>query len=92
MSSSFSTILSSIVQLAYRPVNSVNGEIRLVELAPGQHDEPFCFSIHAKQLHETVESEALSYVWGKEACRRRVLVNGVPLPITENLDRALRRL
>ncbi|KAH4001818.1 hypothetical protein HBH92_217120 [Parastagonospora nodorum] len=92
MSSTFSTILPSIVQLAYRPVNSVNGEIRLVELALGQNDEPFCFSIHTKQLHETVEYEALSYVWGKDACRRRVLVNGVPLPITENLDRALRRL
>jgi hypothetical protein len=92
MTSKSNIALPSTTQLAYRPVDSLNGEIRLVELAPGQNDGPFIFSVHTKHLHETLKYEALSYAWGKNKSRRRVLADGVPLPITENLDRALRRL
>jgi hypothetical protein len=92
MTSESNIALPSITQLAYHPVDSLNGEIRLVELAPGQNDEPFIFSVHTKHLHETLEYEALWYAWGENKSRRRVLADGVPLPITENLDRALRRL
>lgn len=85
-------VLPRISHLAYCPVDSENGEIRLVELAPSQDEDPFHFTIYTKRPDEKIEYEALSYAWGAEKCVRRVLVDGVPLPITENLDRALRRL
>jgi hypothetical protein len=93
-----SVVLPSISNLAYRPIDSENGEIRLVELALGQDEDPFRFTVHTQHLSQTsendtaIEYEALSYAWGTEKCSRKVLVNGVSLPITANLDRAHRRL
>jgi hypothetical protein len=52
MATSSTVELPSISHLAYRPVDSSNGEISLVKLAPGEKDEPFRFTVHTKRLDE----------------------------------------
>jgi hypothetical protein len=78
----------------YTPIDSENGEIRLLELAPGKFDDTIVMrlvpcNIEADDPHVY---EALSYVWGTETTSRRAVLDGVPISITANLDSALRHL
>jgi hypothetical protein len=55
-------------------------------------EESKSHSVEESHYGEAIEYEVLLYAWGKEECSRKVLFDEVPLPITSNLDRALRRL
>jgi hypothetical protein len=78
----------------YGPIDSENGEIRLLELAPGKFDDTIVMrlipcNIVADNPHAY---EALSYCWGTEITSRVAVLDGIPISITANLDSALRHL
>jgi len=84
--------LPSLSELAYHPIDSEDGEIRLAELLPGCYDEPIRISLRTKRIDDPIGYEALSYVWGTAISPKRALVNGCPMRVTVNLDMGLRRL
>ena len=78
----------------YTPIDSEKDEIRLLELAPGQYGDQLVIKLVKSNLLHSAEQayEALSYVWGIKTASQKVLLDGVPVVITENLDCALRHL
>lgn len=67
---------------------------RLVRLHPGHGDVQIHCSLFTVNVEEAPPYETLSYVWGAPNDNQQpyVLCNGYPVPITPNLDRALRWL
>ncbi|KAH7391079.1 heterokaryon incompatibility protein-domain-containing protein [Phaeosphaeria sp. MPI-PUGE-AT-0046c] len=75
------------------PIDSENGEIRLLELAPGVFEDEIEINlVHSNLSNSSRSYEALSYVWGTELAPSNALLNGNPTTITSNLDSALRHL
>lgn len=79
----------------YRPLDSARREIRLLVLHPvagvWSSFSYSCSLIHVS-LEENPDYEALSYVWGSEAKKQIILVDGQRLFITANLADALDHL
>ena len=50
--------------------------MRLLELCPGEQDEPIIVTLRCVSLDEPVRYAALSYTWGITAGKRTVRVNG----------------
>jgi hypothetical protein len=84
--------LPRLSALAYQPIDSENGEIRLVDLLPGQYDDMVRMVLHAKNLNDKPCYEALSYAWGTTLSSNRASVNCFPVRVQESLDLGLRRL
>jgi hypothetical protein len=78
--------------LAYQPIDSENGDIRLVELLPGRHSDVIQMNLHTKNLGDEPKYEALSYAWGTIPSSNRAIVNGFPILLQESLNLGLRRL
>jgi hypothetical protein len=78
----------------YTPIDSENGEIRLLELAPGKFEDDIELRLVSANLNDdpSAQYEALSYVWGTEVSSRKALLDGIPVAITQNLDCAIRHL
>ncbi|KAF5988488.1 het-domain-containing protein, partial [Fusarium bulbicola] len=76
-------------QHLYTPLDPAADEIRLIFISVGTSGQLF-----AKMKHVSKGTRlpyiALSYVWGGDHKPNSLLVNGVPVNITENLDAALR--
>lgn len=88
---------NELLTMLYSPVASQAGEIRVLELVPGQFTDDLVICLHAVSLHEgsPPRYEALSYVWGTGASTSKVNLgdtSGPSLPITANLESALRYL
>lgn len=80
-----------------------NDSIRLVEIFPGNDDEPICCALSNARLEDgtTPEYEALSYSWGDPTAKHEIQVNNSTDPLVEektsflvptNCFSALRRL
>lgn len=93
------------MSFTYQPLDTTRNEIRLLRLRPAvSYSEPLQTSLFHASLDDEPEYEALSYVWGKTWGEFAVLVddgNGAvvddhtrlpTLPITPNLDMALRHV
>ncbi|KAF2680713.1 HET-domain-containing protein [Lentithecium fluviatile CBS 122367] len=76
----------------YSPINSTAEETRLIKLLPGDYDDAIEVRLHTVCLSKRPTFDALSYAWGTELSPREVLLNGVLVPVTSNLDCALRHL
>jgi hypothetical protein len=78
----------------YTPIDSENGEIRLLELASGKFDDTIVMRLIPCNVmaDDPDPYEALSYCWGTEMTPRMALLDGVLISITANLDCALRHL
>lgn len=78
----------------YSPIDSENGEIRLLELLPGKFDDVIQMRLVPHNLSDEslVPYEALSYVWGTPITSSRALLNDVAITSTPNLECALRHL
>ncbi|KAF2472244.1 HET-domain-containing protein, partial [Lindgomyces ingoldianus] len=66
--------------------------IRLLQLLPGNYDDPivcYLFQIDSITLYEY---DALSYVWGSTDGQRVIFVNDWEMAVTQNLEVALRSL
>ncbi|KAI1178515.1 heterokaryon incompatibility protein-domain-containing protein [Nemania sp. FL0916] len=85
-------------QYSYQPL--VPCEIRIIEVHPGESDEPIHITLHHERFDagDDVENriipsyEALSYVWGSRETQERVFIDGYTIEITRNLAIALKHL
>lgn len=51
----------------FSPLDSELQEIRVLEIAPGNHDDDLVITLRMKRLNrKRPKFNALSYVWGKE--------------------------
>jgi hypothetical protein len=78
----------------YAPIDSENGGIRSLELAPGKFDDDIEIRLVPATLNDDtgLRYEAHSHVWGTDMATRRAVVNGIATAVTSNLDCALRHL
>ena len=77
----------------YQTLDQARKQIRRLILSPGEFDSPLVARLDVLSLvHDLPQYEALSYVWGQELAPAPMAVNGVELPVTSNLDCALRYL
>ncbi|KAK3312553.1 heterokaryon incompatibility protein-domain-containing protein [Apodospora peruviana] len=79
---------------AYRPLNSAEGEIRVLILLHGpSHDADIHCELKTVNLSDNPVYEALSYTWGSVGKADQIRLNGDhKLPVWENAGAALRRL
>ena len=79
----------------YRPLNTARREIRLLVLHPSEdifNSLSYSCSLIHISMDENPDYEALSYVWGSEANKSNILINGGQLSVTVNLAEALDHL
>lgn len=70
-----------------------NGQqIRLLNLFPGEGDEPIVWQLKVDSLHRSPHYETLSYVWGTAKADELLVINGHDFQITANLLLAMRRI
>lgn len=69
-----------------------NDEVRLVNLLPGQWQDPIRCEMKQVSLAEKPHYYALSYVWGSTGVKRQISLNDHPFAVTVNLEGALRYL
>ncbi|KAK6954802.1 hypothetical protein Daesc_004771 [Daldinia eschscholtzii] len=74
----------------YTPLS--RNQVRFIEILPsGTEEAPVRCLLKAVELGPDVRYAALSYVWGDPEVTRDIIVNGVVLPVTVNLESALRQ-
>lgn len=66
--------------------------IRILELLPGDLQEPLKCNLQSVQLSSLLEYEALSYCWGHPSLTHTVACNGSEVRVTQSLHSALHRL
>ena len=67
-------------------------EIRLLALKAGAHSADLCCSLSVKSLADEPCYDALSYAWGSIDGPGAIEVDGITVPVTRNLEIALRHL
>ncbi|KAF5639579.1 heterokaryon incompatibility protein (het-6OR allele) [Fusarium sp. NRRL 25303] len=77
---------------AYRPLDLLKRQIRILHILPGQHGEPVRCTLHTASLDDSPSYEALSYSWGDPHICYIIEVDGQQATVTENLYNAIRRL
>jgi hypothetical protein len=83
--------MERLVLLQYTPLSSASS-IRVLQLLPAKNSHaPLECRLLETSLDSPSEYKALSYVWGDEKDPSTITCNGAQLPITRNLDSALRR-
>lgn len=73
-------------------LDSGQQEIRVLTLHPGSFDEPISCALETVSLKHRPHFNALSYVWGDARLRGDIILNGVSVSVTRNLEIALRHL
>lgn len=69
------------------------GDIRLIEVLPGQERDNIQLNLHVASLNDPkLHYEALSYTWGSQDSPLEVTCNEQALSVTRNLHSSLRRL
>lgn len=76
----------------YQPLGSERLQLRRLSLSPGGFHDPLCGALEIVSLGEHPKYEALSYVWGRAMAPTPINLDGTEIPITQNLDVALRHL
>ncbi|KAI3317381.1 HET-domain-containing protein [Xylariaceae sp. AK1471] len=79
---------------AFLPIDSAEGEIRLLKVSPGRDSDAIQCSYEIANVNdnEDVPHETVSYVWGKMDSKRTILIDDMVVELTENLFNALRRV
>jgi hypothetical protein len=75
-----------------KPLEATRKEIRRLVLQPLSAGTTIQCSTETISLFDEPEYEALSYVWGDASTQKRIIFNGIPFPVTENLAIALHHL
>ena len=76
----------------YQRLDSERLQLRRLSLSPGDLHDPICGALETVSLGEYPKYEALSYVWGNDMAPISMVLSGRDIPITQNLDTALRHL
>jgi len=66
--------------------------IRLLTIDPGKLTDPLSLKLTIANLQSKEPFQTLSYVWGDANDILPITVNGIAVPVTKNLDEALRQL
>ena len=78
---------------AQAPLATEQREIRILSLAPGIGDSVLRGDLIVESLnYDDPHYTALSYTWSGPVSQCSIVIGGVPLHITENLELALRRI
>jgi len=79
--------------LSYEPLDATRDQFRLHSLAPdADPDSDITCRLFKVSLVDEPSYTALSYVWGDPTITKPVLVNGIEVQVTLNLERALRHI
>ena len=81
----------SMAKYEYQPLDT-GWNIRLLEVFPGQEDEPIQCSVSRAILNTSTKYIALSYTWGDAKDRRLMSIDGRQLSVTANLYSAICRI
>lgn len=73
-------------------LDSSQQEIRVLVLHPGNFNDPINCTLETVSLKSYLHFNALSYVWGDSRLWGGIVLNGVPITVTRNLETALRHL
>jgi hypothetical protein len=63
---------------------------RVLELLPGQEEDPISCLLHIVEWSNPLEYEAISYAWGDANDRKSVTCQGTELEVTRNLHNGLK--
>lgn len=85
MDITLSRVDSGIQTIPYRPIDSAQGEIRLLEVASGRYDDDMVVSLREVRLSDKPVCPVASYVWGHGLSTRPCIVDGIPMIVTSNL-------
>ena len=77
---------------SYTKLDTVNREIRVIELESGQGESKIQCRLVTVSLEKSPIYEALSYVWGLSEQNRSMILDGRIVAVTDNLYSALLRL
>ncbi|OTA93654.1 hypothetical protein M434DRAFT_395471 [Hypoxylon sp. CO27-5] len=76
----------------YTPLDRTPSQVRFIEILPcdTEEDDVSCV-LKVAELGPDTRYAALSYVWGDPEVTKDIIVNGIMLPVTTNLESALRQ-
>jgi hypothetical protein len=81
--------------ISYQPLDFVNFEFRLLTLLENEdssQEGQICCELKHAYLDDPPQYHALSYCWGDPTVITPILVNGLTMEVTTNLEAALREL
>ncbi|KAH8699396.1 heterokaryon incompatibility protein-domain-containing protein, partial [Phaeosphaeriaceae sp. PMI808] len=84
--------MSSTRDQIYKPLRTEAHQIRLCSILPASFDDPIQCVLKIASLDEQPPYEALSYVWGDPSDCLPITVDSRNLPVTKNLECAMRYL
>lgn len=85
--------MTTVAIYAQFPINIKHREIRLFVLAPGSSNDVLRVELITESLdYDDLHYTALSYTWSGPRSGSPIFVGDLPLPITKNLELALRRI
>ncbi|KAF6528934.1 hypothetical protein HZS61_000246 [Fusarium oxysporum f. sp. conglutinans] len=82
---------SALQTYTYIPFTN-NFTIRILTLEPGTGNDPLVGHLGFENLDLNPQYEAISYCWGTGGRSSEIMCDGKPLPLTESIEGALRRM
>lgn len=82
---------SALQTYTYIPFTN-NFTIRILTLEPGTGNDPLVGHLGFENLDLNPQYEAISYCWGTGGRSSEIICDGKPLPLTESIEGALRRM
>lgn len=76
----------------YPGINGGHKKIRLMELLPGDVEGRVACKFQTTSLSDDTNYDCLSYVWGHSGITSEIIVDGVLVEVTSNLENALRHI
>ncbi|KAI1383584.1 HET-domain-containing protein [Hypoxylon trugodes] len=74
----------------YAPLSRDQPHVRFIKILPSDtDDQPVSCLLETVRLTPNIRYSALSYVWGDPKVTKDIIVNGVTVPVTTNLESAL---
>jgi hypothetical protein len=77
---------------SHKPLPTTGKEIRLLNIGPGQYNDPLQGYLAVESLNSVVDFEALSYVWGPSDPKQLLQLDNQEFYIRPNIHSFLRRL
>ncbi|XWW99289.1 hypothetical protein V2A60_007298 [Cordyceps javanica] len=82
-------VMTKLATPLYSPLDRTKSEIRLLTIE-NDAGQPISCRLETVSFSQAPPYTALSYVWGDETVKRKILLDGKEVPVTTNLAAALR--
>ena len=76
----------------FQPLDKALRQMRILDINPGEQNEPITCVHEISSIDSQPEYEALSYTWGSATPSSSILLNGKPYEVTDSLSIALHHL